>query len=98
VKPTSDLRGLPTSHTRYCLCKSGEVCTQFQENSYTFYLATLGAIYIGHSSMRHVHTLMKSQLYTYLGSEGRLVQPLMVAELDRLCTQFEEKQLCTLVA
>ena len=27
----------------------------------------LGAIYIGHSSPGHVHNLMKSQLYTYLG-------------------------------
>jgi len=28
----------------------------------------LGAIYISHSSTRHVHDFMKSQLYTYLGS------------------------------
>ena len=52
---------------------------------------TLGAIYIGHSSMRYVHNLMKSQLYTYLGSKGRLVLPLSVAEFDGLCTQFQEK-------
>ena len=55
--------------------------------------------YIGHSSTRHVHNLMKSQLYTYLGSVGGLVLlPLSVVEFDRLCTQFKEKQLCTLVA
>jgi len=41
---------------------------------------------------------MKSQLYTYLSSEGRLalVLPSSVAEFDVLCTQFEE--LCILVA
>ena len=50
----------------------------------------LGVTYIGHSSMRHVHNLMKSQLYTYLGSEGRLVLPLSVAQFNMLCTQFEE--------
>ena len=33
------------------------------------------------------------QLYTYPGSEGRLVLPLSVAEFDGLCTQFEGKQL-----
>ena len=32
-----------------------------------------GAILISHSLTRHVHNLMKSQLYTYFGSEGRLV-------------------------
>ena len=69
-----------------------------KEDSYTFHLATLGATYIRHSSTRHVHNLMKSQLYTYLSSERRLVLPLSVAEFDRLCTQFEKKQLCTLVA
>ena len=58
----------------------------------------LGAIYIGHSSMRHVHNLMKSQLYTYLGSEGDLVLPLSVAEFNGLWMQFEEKQLRTFVA
>ena len=62
------------------------------------HFAMLGAIYIGHSSMRHVHNLMKSQLYTYLGSEGGLVLPLSVAEFNGLWMQFEEKQLCTLVA
>ena len=41
-----------------------------RENSCTFYLATLGAAYIGHSSTSPVHNLMKSQLYTYLGSGG----------------------------
>ena len=42
--------------------------------------------------MRHVHDLMKSQLYTYLGSEGGLVLPLSVAEFDGLWMQFEEKK------
>ena len=56
------------------------------------HFATLGAIYIyiGHSTMKHVHNLMKSQLYTYLGSEGRLALPLSVAEFDGLCTEFEK--------
>ena len=35
---------------------------------------------------------MKSQLYTYLGSEGRLVLPLSVAKFDGLCMQFKEKK------
>ena len=51
-------------HNMYRL--RGEVCTQFQEKP-AMHFATLGAIYIGHSSTRHVHNLMKSQLYTYLG-------------------------------
>jgi len=38
-------------HSMYCLHKSREVCTQF----YNF--ATLGAIYTGHSSTRHIHNL-----------------------------------------
>ena len=67
---TSDLRNLATSLTTCSLHKLGEVCTQFQEKkSYTFYHAVLGATYIGHSSTRHAHNLMKSQLYTYLGSK-----------------------------
>ena len=41
---------------------------------------------------------MKSQLYACLGNDGRLVPPLSVAQFDRLCMRFEEKQLCTLVA
>ena len=53
------------SHNMYYLHKSGEVCTQFQEKT-AIHFATLGAIY---SSTRHVHNLMKSQLYTYLSSE-----------------------------
>jgi len=56
-------------HNMYCLHKSDEVCTQIQEKT-AIHFATLGAIYIGHTSMRHVHNLMKSQLYTYLSSEG----------------------------
>ena len=76
MKPTSDLHGLPTSLTNmYCLLSSGEACTQFQEkNSYTLYLATLGATYINYSLTRHVQTLIKSQLHTYLGKEGCLVR------------------------
>ena len=75
------------SHNIYCLHKSGEVCTQFKEkNRYTLYLATLGATYISHSSMRHVQDLIKSQLYTYLSSKGRLVLPLSVVEFGWLCT------------
>ena len=86
------------SHNIFCLHKVGKVCTQFQEkNSYTFYLAMLGATYISHS-LRRVHNLMKSQLYAYLSSEGCLALPLSVAEFDGICTQLEEKQLCTLVA
>ena len=84
-------------HNMYCLHKSSEVCTQFQEKI-AIHFATLGAIYIGHTSMRHVHNLMKSQLYTYLSSEEGLVLPLSVAEFGGLCTQFKDKQLCTLVA
>jgi len=57
----------------------------------------LGATYIGHSSMRHVHNLMKSQLYTYLGSEGHLILPLSVAEFDGYARN-SRKNLCTLVA
>jgi len=74
------------SHNMYCLHKSGGVCTQFQgkTNRYTFYIATLGATYIGHSSTRHVHNLMKSQLCTYLSSKGHLVLPLSVAEFDSI--------------
>ena len=52
-------------HNMYCLHRSGEVCTQFQENSYILYLVTLGATHISHSSMRHVHNLMKRQLYAW---------------------------------
>ena len=33
----------------------------------------------------------KSQLYTYLDSEGHLGLPLSVAEFDEAWTQFEEK-------
>ena len=84
-----------------CLHKLGEVCTQFQEkNSHTFCYAwclVLGPIYILHSS-RHVHNLMKSQLYANLSSKGCLVLPLLVTEFKGLCMQFDEKQLCTLVA
>ena len=83
-------------HNMYCLHKSGKVCTQFQEKT-AIHFATLGAI-DRYSSTRHAHNLMKSQLYTYLGRDGRLVLPLSVAEFDGLCTQCEEKQLCTLVA
>jgi len=62
------------------------------KNSYIFCLAMLSATYISHcSSTRHVQNLMKSQLYTYLVSEGHLVLPLSVAQFDRVCTQFEEK-------
>ena len=50
------------------------------------------------TSVKVQRGMMKSQLYTYLGSEGRLVLPLSAAEFDGLCTQFEEKQLGTLVA
>ena len=54
VNSFSNLRPLwPSyqSHNMYCVHKSGEVCAQFQEkNSYTFYLATLGATYILHWS------------------------------------------------
>ena len=57
----------------------------------------LGVAYIGHSSMRHVRNLMKNQLYTYLGSEGRLVLPLSVAEFNGLCMQFEKKHFGSLV-
>ena len=86
----------PTSPTLYCLHKSGRVCTQSREKQlYIFYLAVLGAIYMSHSSTRLVHNLMKSQQYTYLGSEGCLILLLSVAEYDRLCAQIEEKQLCT---
>ena len=94
---TSDLCGLPTSCTT-CIVFINRA--RSVHNSRTaIHFAMLGAIYIGHSSTRHVHNLMKkkSQLYTYFGSEGRLVLPLFVAEIDGLCTQFEEKQLCTLV-
>ena len=76
------LRNKEFTYHGLCLHKSGEVCTKFQEKT-AIHFATLGAIYIGHS-------LTKSQLYTYLGSEGRLVLPLSVAEFDGLCTQFEE--------
>ena len=62
-------------HRLYCLHKLGEVCTQLQEKT-AIHFATLGATYIGHSSTRRVHNLMKSQLYTYLSSEGHLVLPL----------------------
>ena len=76
-----------------------KVCTQIPgKSSYPFYLATLGATYIHHSSTRHVHNLMKSQLYTYLCSEGCLVLLLSVAGL---CAHFEGKKnyrRCTLVA
>ena len=89
----------PSCPSYQFLHKLGEVCTQFQEKT-AIHFSTLGAIYIVHSSMRHVHNLMKSHLYTYLSSEGRLalVLPSSVAESDGLCTQFEEKQLCILVA
>ena len=60
-----------------------------KKNRYTIYLAMLGATYIGHSSMSHVHNLMKSPLFTYHGSEGCLVLPLSVAEFDRVCMQFK---------
>ena len=60
------------------------------------YLATLGAPYFIHGS-RHVNNLRKSQWYTYLASEKHLVLPLLDAEVDKVCMQFEEK-LCTLVA
>ena len=43
-----------------------------------------------HSSTRYVQ-LGKSQLYTYLGSEGRLVLPLPIAEFEEACMQFKEK-------
>ena len=42
--------------------------------------------------MRHAHNMMKSQLYTYLGSEGRLALPSSVAEFDGLYMQFEENK------
>ena len=51
----------------------------------------LGATYIGPSSMRHVHNLMKSQSYTHLGSENCLLLPLLVVEFGKVCTQFKEK-------
>ena len=36
------------------------------------------------------------ELYTYLGSERRLVLPLSVAEFEEVCTQFKEKTaICT---
>jgi len=73
LKPTSNLRGLPTSLTTYTctvfINRAIDLYTIPGKNSYTctFYLGTLGATCIGHNSTRHVHNLMKSQLYTYLG-------------------------------
>ena len=90
----------PSCPSYQFLHKLGEVCTpEFQEKT-AIHFSTLGAIYIVHSSTRHVHKLMKSHLYTYLSSERHLalVLPSSVAESDGLCTQFEEKQLCILVA
>ena len=75
----------------YCPHKSGEVCTQFQ-------LYILLRLVQSTSVTVQRANLMKSQLYTYLGSEGLVVLPLSVTEFEGLCTQFEEKQLCTLVA
>ena len=43
----------------YCLHKSDKVCTQFQKKT-TIDFATLGRTYIGHSSTRLIHNLMKS--------------------------------------
>ena len=48
-------------HNMYCLHKSDELCTQLQKKA-AIHFATFGAIYIGHSSTRHIHNLMKSQL------------------------------------
>ena len=67
----------------YCLKIGGGLYT-IPGKKTAIHFAMLGAIYIGHSSMRHVHDLMKSQLYTYLGSEGGLVLPLSVAEFNGL--------------
>ena len=64
---------------------------------YTFYLAALGATCVGYSSTRHVHNLIKSQLYTYLASKGRLVLSFSVAEFDVLCMEFKEKHFGSLV-
>ena len=53
----------------------------------------LGAIYIGDS------TQFDEKPVVHLPhSEGCLVLPTSVAEFNGLCMQFEEKQLCTLVA
>ena len=89
-----DEKGLPpTLDTLHALGFLGFLpISQFQEiNSYTFYLATLGATYTGHSSMRHVHNLM-----TYTLAANNAWYYLYRAEFNRLCTQFEEK-LCTLI-
>ena len=92
-----------STYSRKNSYKTYETCLRFRlvgqsRKKIAIHFATLGGIYIGHSSTRHVHNLMKRQLYTYLSSEGRLVMPLLVAEFDGLCMQFEEKQLYTLVA
>ena len=42
-------------------------------------------VYCLHSSAKSVHNFRKNQLYTYLATFGA------VAELDKICTQFEEK-------
>ena len=59
----------------------------------------LGAIYIGDSSTRHIHNLMKTQLYTYpVAKDAWYCLGTSVAEFDGLCMEFKEKQLYTLVA
>ena len=80
---------LPVSQM-YCLHSS-----QFQERIAIHFvlLRLVQPSYISHSSASHVHNLIESQLYTYLGKEGHFVLPLSVAEFDWLCTQFEVEQL-----
>jgi len=85
-------------HSMYCLHKSGEVCTQFQEKT-AIHFATLGATYIGHSSTRHVHNSMKSQLYTYLGIvKNAWYSAFIGCRVRWAIYAIRGKQLCTLIA
>ena len=89
---------LPVPQHRIVFINRARSAHNSREKQLYIFLATLVATYIGQCSTWLVQNLMKTQLYTYLGSEGLLVLPLSVAEFDGLCTQFEEKQLCTSVA
>ena len=73
LNPTSDLRGLPTSLTT-CVVFINQARSIHNSREKT-------AIHFLYCSTTHVlHNLMKSQLYTYLHSKGRLVLPASVAE------------------